>query len=198
MKIKELTGYKSHPHFQQASQTFQGDLSAFKPRIDKLEQFQKYMLDNGFKHLGTGSYGSAYIHPTYPWVLKIFTHDPAFLQYIKYIRLHQSNPNVPKTTGPIIRINKNTFVIRLEKLEPIVGKNLSDLMAVIKPLFYARELTTDQKEFLLQHYPGIFEIIDDMDKLPSQPELDLHKGNVLLRNNTPVILDPIVGATYEN
>lgn len=192
MNINELTGYKNTELFTTAKNTFDynnPNKSNISNRINNLETFQQYMTKSGFKHLGSGAYGSAYIHPSYKWVWKIFNNDPAYLAYLHYIKQNK-NINLPIIKGPIIKITDNTYTVRMEKLFPL--QNNQELLNVIKPIFNHHDLTNDNINYLKQNYPGILQIINDMKTVFPKSLLDLHKNNILQReNNTPVIIDPI-------
>ena len=204
MNITELTGYKSNPFFQQANDTFKipnDNQTSLEPEFNRGNQLHKwndYMIDHGFKFLGIGNYGSVYQHPTYPWVFKIFKDDPAFLYYVNYIKHNQHNQNVPKIKGNIIKINDNTFVVRLEKLQPMDVTFFIDNMAepistmsVLKRRTI-EELDDDYQELLAKfkkQYPGIFQIIHDMVK--SNYRLDMGVRNMMMRGNVPVVTDPV-------
>ena len=204
MKIYELTGYKSNQFYQQANDTFkipnhnQNSLEPEFSRPNQLHKWNDYMIDHGFKFLGIGNYGSVYEHPTYPWVFKIFKDDPAFLYYVNYIKHNQHNPNVPKIKGNVIKINDSTFVVRLEKLQPISNTffihNLAEPISIIR-LLKNRNIEDLDKEYqqilakFKKQYPGIFQIIYDMVK--SNYRLDMGSRNMLMRNNTPIVTDPI-------
>ena len=197
MKINELTGYKSNQLYKDTKNIF-SNINSFKDRLDKQTQFEQYMMDNGFTFLGTGAYGSEFIHPTYPWVFKIFHNDPAFLAYFKYARQNQNNPNIPKVNKNIIKINKNTFAIRMEKLEKITksDKDIQILISYIRPIFQNTDLSPEDINFLQQYYPNILKIINDMKAISPNSTLDLHANNIMKRSdNTPVIIDPIIQDT---
>jgi hypothetical protein len=157
----------------------------------------------GFKHLGTGSYGSAYEHPSYPWIYKVFKHDDAYLQFYKYFKKHQNNPNLPKRLGPIIKIGPDSYAVKLEKLRPIspgewniVDKILETFQEYFISLNYDPdyEMTSDVKR-MMQQYPGMYEIANALfysNVFSSNAYPDLHSGNVMMRGNVPVIIDPLV------
>ena len=127
MNLRELTGYKQHPAFQTAKLTFHDKLDpsddyygAKDLRSSQLRAWSRFMRQHGFEQLGSsGAYGGAYSNRDYPWVFKIFTSDPAYLAFFKYAKQHQNNPNLPQIKGNVIKINDDTFAVRIEKLHPI-------------------------------------------------------------------------------
>ena len=195
MKINELTGYKSDPTYQHAKTNFAGDLSSVNTRTDKLLQFQTYLTNNGFTPLGLGQAGVAFTHPTYPWVFKIFTHDQGYQRFISYALRHQNNPHIPKLKGNLMRINPTTYVIRIEKLDRCPLQQGTDSMKILSRLGDLEDiqmLTPDEIEILNSETPGMLEIITDLAKEFPTHILDLHRQNILGRNGTLVLTDPLI------
>ena len=128
MKLNELTGYKSNQLYQDAKNNFKNQPpsdTSMKLDYNRYDQFIKwnnYMIAHGFKHLGEGNFASVYEHPSYPWVFKVFKNDSGYMHFFQYAKANQNNPNLPKIKGNFIKINDNTFAIRLEKLKPISFK----------------------------------------------------------------------------
>jgi len=201
MHIRELTGYKQNDHYKKSQEIFHGDLSGVNNRISRLIQFQKYMVDNGFNAVGSpGQGGTAFEHPNYPWVFKIFTHDKAYFDYIQYARQHQNNPLIPKFKGNIIKINDNTFVVRIEKLHRISRNDqYNSLVGIISSIGDKSDIEwfmnndPSRIQTLRHDYPKIFELmVDLMNTYPSHV-LDLHRGNIMQRENGDlVVIDPMV------
>lgn len=200
MYIRELTGYKTNQHYQQAQDTFKGDLNNTDKRIGSLVNFQKYLMKNGFTPEGSGQGGAAFTHPTYPWVFKIFTHDPAYLDFFKYAKQHQNNPAIPKLKGNIIKINDNTFVVRMEKLEKIYDKQNLKVIKFFRNISDLEEWTQAEKLYptmfdeIKQNYPNFYQVIYDMIHNYPHYVLDMHTGNAMTRvsDGTLVVTDPIV------
>lgn len=194
MKITELTGYKTNTHYKQATDIFNDPTD----RENQLEKWHNYMTDHGFTFLGSGNFGSVYESPNYPWVFKIFKDDPGFIHFFKYVKANQQNDNLPKVKGNLIKINDTTFVIRVEKLTPMTNTIFNNEFNNIGPimrLFSRRELADMDQDYqaeiikFKQKYPGIFKILYDMVK--SNYLLDLSARNMMMRDNTPVVTDPI-------
>ena len=207
MKIYELSGYKSNPHYQTANSIFKNPdansnaLSKYEMEYDRenqLEKWQKYMTDHGFKYLGSGFFAGVYEHPNYPWVFKIFKDDPGYMHYFKYVKANQHNENLPKIKGNFIKINDTTYVIRVEKLTPMTNtffnNEFNNIVPIIRLLARRdiKDLDHDYQQIILdfkQKYPGIFSVFYDMAK--SDFLLDLGPRNMMMRGNTPVVTDPI-------
>jgi hypothetical protein len=197
MKIRELTGYKSNPLFLKAQEIFSQDMRDVKLDI-QLEQWEEIMKQYGFAHLGTGSFGSVYEKPGYPWVFKIFRNDFPYLNFIKYAKRNQNNPYMPKVKGGIIQINKDTFAIRTQKLEPIDTATFQKLDTVISTFqdIIADERQDDledwEQNMMKKHY-GLYEFVYAWWNgiFGSTASLDLHAANIRMRGTQPVLSDPV-------
>lgn len=201
MRLGELTGYKDSGYHPVAKQVFKNPTGDENPnrsefsREFQLQKWTQFLEQKGFKHLGSGQFGGTYEKPGYPWVFKVFKNDPAYLYYFKYIRTHQNNVNVPKIKGNVIKINEDTFAVRLEKLTPIPNELYYHLYAAVRAMVQTegvRDIHKDTVKFLAtfkKEYPGVFSVVTDMMKLPWR--LDLGKANIMMRGNVPVIVDPI-------
>ena len=201
MNINELIGYKNHPIYQKARNLYDpnaiskaGDRydSNRNKRINQGLKFEKFLDDHGFKKLSSGSFGFVYEKPGYPWVFKIFTQDPAYLHFLKYALANQSNPNLPKLKGKILKINDNTYAVRMEKLQSTrsaeITPTLIELFQIIENIHYRTRKNKDTN-WLKNNYPGIYKIINDLQD--GDWPFDLHDKNMMMRGNVPVIIDPI-------
>lgn len=128
------------------------------------DAFAKY----GFKPLGTGNYAAVYGHPSYPFVIKVFMKDAAYLRWLNYSKKNQDNPYVPKVRGKVVRISDNFMAVRLEKLTPAPA-----------------EMESWQFKENDPYLEKVFDFFDENAGL-----LDLHMGNVMARGKQPVIVDP--------
>ena len=196
MKIRELTGYKSNELYNKAKEIFDVDVKD-KPLYRSLDEWKSIMNDYGFKHLGTGSYGSAYEHPNYPWVFKIFKGDTSYIKYFNYAKRNQNNPNIPRIKGSYIRIGNDAYVVRLEKLQEISGEQYKKLEKIINHILYIVDMTKDNQPLekedkqIIQMYPGLYKIYSDVSNFENS-YVDIHSGNIMMRGDVPVIIDPVV------
>lgn len=194
MKLHELTGYKQDPYYQKAVELFK------KYNIttnEKISLFADFMRKHGFNILGSGALGIAFEKPNYPWVFKMFFDDEGYLYYYNYARSHQNNPHVPKTKGGPLKLtddshNGKLYLVRIEKLTPLPNDAPFTDPAIheIINLEYPDSLTPDIEEIIASKYPLIIPILKDI--LNSGFAIDLHTGNIMMRDNTPVITDPLI------
>lgn len=193
MKINELTGYKSHPVYKKARATFDGDYDRWATsthRKDKLSRFKDFLEQHGFKFIDRGSFGIVFERQGYPWVFKIFNKDPAYLHFLKYAMAHQGNPHMPKIKG-VIKINDDTYAVRMERLSPIpLGTEPAmSLVRKIVGIDSYGDLSVDDVAWIDQKFPGISEFLKNF---PLENfEYDLHLQNFMQRGKTIVIVDPI-------
>jgi hypothetical protein len=193
MRINELTGYRSHPAYKQARSTFDDTTDKWAMqtrRKDKLEQFRTFLEQNGFKFIDKGSFGAVFERPGYPWVFKIFTRDPAYLHFVKYAMAHQGNPHLPRIKG-IIKINDDTYAVRMERLSPIpLGTEPAmSLIRKIVGIDSYGDLSDADAAWIDKTFPGISAFFKSF---PLRDfEYDLRLQNFMQRGNTMVIVDPI-------
>ena len=199
MKIRELTGYKANPIYQKAKEIFQPSLRDVKLDI-MLDDFTKIMKQNGFHHLGTGSFGVVFEKEGYPWAFKVFKADPAYLKFFNFARKNQRNPHLPKVKGGLIKINNDTFAVRIEKLREMTNQEWNTYYNIIGTFqdIIADERTSEELEpdelALYKKYYDLYELIYIFWNSPSFSSytLDFHQGNFMMRGNTLVISDPLV------
>lgn len=85
------------------------DTDVFYSAVDAMTKY-------GFKLIGTGAKGTVFAKPGYPYVVKIFGDDSAYLDWLNFCKQHQSNPYVPQIKGKPIHIADGFYGIRLERL----------------------------------------------------------------------------------
>lgn len=201
MKIDELTGYKNNETYRLANDIFAkpsvgvSGYSKTAGRNTKLSKFTAYLENYGFELLGSGSFGRVYQKDGYPWAFKIFHEDAAYLKFIKYVIANQDNPHLPKIKGGLMKINDDTYVIRMEKLDHIWGigkiadaqnsKRLYDTM--IKHRMYFKDILNDV--WIAQQFPQMMKVFRDL--VTMGYDFDIGSGNVMRRGSTVVLVDPI-------
>lgn len=177
MRLTELTGYKKDPIYN----ILQNSTNA--------EELQDNLEANGFKKyvIGTGLYSSVLSRPNLDYVVKIFSNDPGYEKYLSYIIKYQNNPHVPKMRGKIISVNPRFKVVRLEKLRPyIMGVTKDDrYYDAIRKYIYTNKSNLNVIE---KNIPLIIPVLND---IIQNSGYDLHDGNIMFRDDVPVIIDPL-------
>lgn len=181
MLIRELKGVKKTPEYQATDSEFLSIL------IQKLR-------DLGYKQyeLGFGAYGVVYARPQDDYVIKIFKKDKGYESYLKFIEKFKSSPYVPRIRGKITKISNKYSFVRIEKLQPIDKELYLKIMELKYPSdIELREKNIDEFE---KNYPGFVDFLNQLTKYTNQSmfSLDLNKDNIMMRNNTPVITDPLM------
>jgi hypothetical protein len=135
------------------------------------EYFAKY----GFEFLGSGKYGSVFGNPRYPFIIKVFMKDAAYMKWIEFCNRNKNNPYCPKFKGKVIKISDNFFAIRVEKLTPTVSSAYKEFSLALKTgeADYDKDLKT------------VVDFLNDNKSL-----LDMHSENVMMRGNQLVVIDP--------
>lgn len=135
----------------------------------------KLMEQYGFSMLGAGKYASVFGKPGYPYVIKVFMKDAAYLRWLNFCMQHPNNPYCPKVRGKVVRIDHNFMAIRLEKLKEYDGHDSPDAV-----LYHAsEELEEPNAKQVVDYLEGNYRL------------LDLHDGNFMLRpDGHLVVVDP--------
>lgn len=143
---------------------------------------QKYK----FKPIGYGAAAGVFQSPNYPFVLKVFRKDDAYVKWAQFAISNQDNPYVPKIKGRVVKITDAFFAIRLEPLNPIDYDNYHEIDDAIGfHMDYVYDGTTP--ETADPHLLKIAEFLVQYEKA-----LDLHKGNYMQRpDGSPVVVDPL-------
>lgn len=134
-------------------------------RGSAVELLEKY----GFHPVGSGKYGEVFVNRSYPFVIKLFMKDTAYLLWLNFCKMHPNNPYCPKIRGKVVRLGDNFMAVRLEKLEN--GGNPDQI--------YNMAQRGDK---------DAIEIVNFLNKY--QNLLDMHSGNVMMRGDQLVITDP--------
>lgn len=163
--------------------------------------------------LGRGFRGVAYPHKDH--VIKVYRHDPAYHDFVKYAQRNQHDPHMPKIYAhKVIDPNNHVGVVKMERLHSALGDFEHDgLHYTTKyaervyhenhiPNFMTKEHETFKKDFSTLHA--------SLQKLASDPEVnkfvhkttmgdfhhkfDIHSANIMKRPSTGhlVLLDPLI------
>ena len=199
-QLDELKGYRADPVYAASQKEFTpSKMKTASERDMAMEKLTDYLETQGFKHIGQGSFSEIYLKPGYPWMFKLWSHDPAYLWWITWAAKHQDNPNVPRVKGLPVKIAPETYVVRLEKLRGLVPRegNLSKgydrLAYLVDRIESVDDLSKEDLQWIRSEYPGVYDILRVIQRAGSDFVVDLHGDNIMLRGQTPVITDPVVG-----
>jgi hypothetical protein len=179
MKVNELQGASV---VKKVARSVQGK---------ELPDVSHELRELGWNRIGAGSFARVFEHPKYPLVLKIFTSkDKCYIKFLKYIQQNSTNPYLPKIRGKILKLNRDFYAVRLEKLEP-VDKRVWDNQ--YDPMFYDFAELNFNYEKIKARYPKYKELWKTMVdiKKDTNCNLDIHSGNFMMRGNQIVLIDPV-------
>lgn len=201
MKISELIAYRQHPIYKKAKRLLSKSavekakgITATGKRQSQYELFTNFLEKYGFEEVGSGVFGIVYEKQNYPWIFKIFQDDPAYKRFIEYAMKNQHIPYLPKVKGKLIKINDNTYAIRLEKLSAfnlVLHPELEKLFDILRKSDKSSDIPKKDVEWLESNYPGIVNVLNYLSK-DKTDVFDIHAGNIMLRGKTPVLVDPII------
>ena len=145
--------------------------------------FQHY----GFSQVGEGKFGSVFINEEYPYALKIFMKDTAYLKFLNFVKQNPDNKYLPKIKGKVLKITPMVMAVRLEKLTPAAGGSKFGN-------FF--KMCLDPEDFL-EGYMELDSISkDDKDAVSicnflveNKKICDIHRGNIMMRGQTPILID---------
>ena len=166
-------------------------------RVDPSNAWEKFKFELeelGFEELGSGGFGIVFERPGYPWVFKVFNNDPGYMAYLNYVINHQHLSAVPKIKGRPVRINKNTYAVRMEPLYKLRGELAWELNNAPTDGLKSAEYN----EFVVNiatQWPDVATVLADLPGITGKFKLylDLHDENVMQRaDGTPVITDPLI------
>jgi hypothetical protein len=187
MKINELVGYKEKPEYKLfKSPPVQNDKWTrnlqLKAIVNKLNElgYEQYEIGNGY-------YSQVYARPQDNYVIKIFRHDPGYMAFLEHIKSNLNNPYVPKLKGKIIKLPNNFSLVRIEKLQPMKLKLFDEIHDAVYDESKKTVIEVENK------YPRLIDFMRSLLKLPKnnkEIDVDLHLGNMMMRGDTPVVIDP--------
>lgn len=171
-----------------------------------------WLYENNFEKIGRGLFSSVFASQTENFVVKV-NRGNIDESYIKFVEFCQKNnsPHLPKM-GKIKKYD-NFYIIFVEKLKPMEDFFGMGEMSTWKFFNYCIDIinSTNDDEFKKEKIKEafnkrtnyslnenileqIFEISFLMSKflkeLPDRNMLDLHSGNIMLRGNNLVVIDP--------
>jgi hypothetical protein len=163
----------------------------------------------GWKVIGSGGYASVLGHKDRNYVLKLFVADDnAYISFVKLALKNQDNPHFPKFHHGLINVAPGYKAIRMEKLKPYNGDVLRDKMdeLIYKICDYfdlhPKKLHKDAIDKLIKKFsadqpkvitPELMKAIILISRIIVKKSFDndLNTGNIMWRDRTIVITDPM-------
>lgn len=195
MNIFELTGYKKATDYQN---------STIQQYLVRLQQSHKLEIKNG-------KFAIVLVPEDKPFVYKLWTKDPAFDYWLDLCKKNQTLYFIPKFIGRIKKI-ANVFVRRssaedyikvaqMEKLTPLPDK-YNDAFPDIRKYMSLPCTREDKLDEIMDYLERNFEdsfckwVSDIRVFLQKHPQSlyvrDIHSGNVMMRGEDFVLVDPYV------
>ena len=178
-KPKEIRKFRTQYHNHKYN-------SAGDPIHTAREMLAKY----GFEEIGSGGFGYVFANEKYPYVLKLFFRDSAYLKWFNFCRENQDNPYVPQIKGKYMRVvpNEEVYAVRMERLKPteffIPYQKLERQIGKRYEILYGGGELDSDDPYLDSIVTFLYEGVNFM--------LDLHRNNVMQRENGQlVIIDPV-------
>lgn len=185
MKIDELVGYKNKPEYAAVKDSYY--ITDLMRRLNNLG-YEKY-------NLGSGVFGTVYARPEDDYVVKIFQPDKGYKRYLDYMQTNRMNPYVPKIRGKPIKLPNDLTMVRIEKLKEIDMNLFTEIKYLQNPKEGDHVYRAVRKSFE-ERYPQFLNLLDELKSMSNRGSglaLDIHPGNIMMRDNLPVITDPFVG-----
>ena len=183
------------------------ELISHRPYVKNVatrNEVQKKLHELGFKKIGEPSgYAGVYEHPNLSYALKVFdANDRGYRAFLQVVAQHPNNPHFPKFRGKpmvIVKSDDDTpkvMAIRMEKLKKFPISRYIDrleyMLSSAKTEYWRDSIKHNDlaKEFL-EEWPQFAEVIDALVAAKTDNiAFDWHEGNIMLRGNCPVIIDP--------
>lgn len=169
-------------------------------KFDYPQDLINFLEDNNFKKKGEGVFSSVYADDSHKVVIKINKGkiDDSYIKFANFCR-KENSPHLPKL-GKIRKFG-DYYVLAMEKLETSNSSDFNEMCDWIDEA--ARAVSTNLRgkqsvldaevpEVYKSQKEDIIKVIRDMKSLlDSDIDFDLHSGNIMLRGNTIVLIDPI-------
>lgn len=165
------------------------------------ENIERWMREKGFTPVGEGGYGIVFSDGRSRVVAKIMREDPCWMAFAYHCRANRTNPHLPKI-GKLIQVSAmGVYVVFMEALDPLPPERYDFDM---KSFLYTRadynipalrgrdpqEIEQAAAAFEAAN-PLLAKTLVDITKLGTDCAVDLHDGNMMLRGDTIVIIDPL-------
>ena len=150
----------------------------------------------GWRLAGQGLMAMVWEHRNYPWVLKLFhSSDSGYIEFLKLALQHQDNPAFPRFRGRLVKLTNGVYAVRMEPLQGIDSQTFNELQSgILVPMQRGRldNWTEDVPMIMWEKYHDFIRAAQQIKYIKSEHVLDLHSGNIMMRDNTPVFTDPLI------
>ena len=211
---KELRDYqKTYHELSKAFPPREGEDYISSPHTMGIHQLHgrahDFLSKYGFNQVGSGVFGTVFINPKYPYALKVFYADNAYLSWLKFCKRNQDNPYIPKLRKNFIRViptSNSIYAVRMEKLSEVKDlKQMKDMLLELEGMITSN---ANKNSSMITHRKKYDEWVKDKDKNLLEiaeflynndgvlfSKIDLHPGNIMQRDNGQlVIIDPVAFA----
>lgn len=155
-------------------------------RPGKRDDYQKILHNAGYRLIGQGGQAEVYHKPGKEYVLKIFSsRDYAYQDFLKLVMAHP-NKHFPKIIGKLVKVSPSVYAVRLEPLS-----SLTDWEGYDAVRDYMAGRLDDEQEQWLEERPELLDALRLITSELGEHSRDLHAGNVMMRGNDLVIIDPV-------
>ena len=156
-----------------------------------------FFKQRGFNYEGQGSFGVVMSHPKLNYVVKIFdAADKGYPAFLKFVESYGPSEYLPKFIGKPMKISDKMYALRMEKLSkdtPPEWPGSDDYRSLAAVMTSPRH--EDGIAIAKYHNPDdLVDLVQAMSVYAEKHRLanDLKMDNIMMRGNTPVIIDPYV------
>lgn len=179
----------------------------------------------GIRVLGLGSFATVFWHPSWNFVYKIYEEDSGFAQYVEYCMENNDNPHLLRVLRPPrkvhafhLRKKETSTTLWAVKLELLTDLTKPAMQVVNSGRLWnaVQDYVDDAEQF---DYNNISSGRDDLNQIFTQYDMiglvktladlsdyvgihpedfDLHHRNLMMRGETIVILDPLMGSEHDS
>lgn len=165
--------------------------------VGTLDEYYEKLLALGYKHLGSGLYSRVYGKDGH--AIKVCIGDDAYNDYLQYVLANQDNPTFPKVYD--VKRFKN-----VKRRETVVWNWDTGLDVTVVTMEKLKKLKPQKQRHISHHFDirwnrvfakpkdkqeeRMFDVLHALQK--EGHSIDMHPGNVMLRGDQPVIVDPVI------
>lgn len=168
---------------------------------------QTILEKSGWHLVGAGLFADVFAKQGVPYVLKMFNQDKPYIDFVELAR-RNPNPHFPNFRG-LMTVVGNYKVVRMEKLTPLdrssndislyMKKYVSTITTMPNSVYFSDQDERDMEKAENQEgyakmlkMPLLIKALNLIStELLEKYHQDFHKGNVMLRGQCPVIIDPV-------